>query len=182
MPSPTSWISDKTRSWIVHLCLPAVVKAGKSGLLSLLLAFLIPLPFGRPPAPRTDPATWDLLLAGFLERGIAVRADHPRCGEPALYGLYVRGRREVVVCQRGDRSDTLRHEGWHLVQSLCLSGRPWLDRGEVDRKLSRRDLRELAVLVAPDRWWREAEARVMAQLPPDAYLAVFDQACAPTHR
>jgi hypothetical protein len=52
----------------------------------------------------------------------------------------------------------------------------------VDRKLSRRDQRELAVLVAPDRWWREAEARVMAQLPPDAYLAVLDQACAPTHR
>lgn len=166
----------------MNVCLAAVARAGRSGLFSLVLGFLIPLPFGRPPAPRTDPATWALLLAGFQERGIAVVAEHPRCSEPALYGLYVRGRREVVVCQRGDRSDTLRHEGWHLVQSLCLSGRPWLDRGEVDRKLSRRDQRELAVLVAPDRWWREAEARVMAQLPPDAYLAVLDQACAPTHR
>jgi hypothetical protein len=182
VPSPTSWISDEIRSPTVNVGLGAVVGAGRSGLFSLVLGFLIPLPLGRPPAERTDPATWARLLAGFQERGIAVLAEHPRCSEPALYGLYVRGRREVVVCQRGDRSDTLRHEGWHLVQSLCLSGRPWLDRDEVDRKLSRRDQRELAVLVAPDRWWREAEARVMAQLPPDAYLAVLDQACAPTHR
>jgi hypothetical protein len=147
-------------------------------LLPLVLGFLIPLPFGRPAAPRTDPASWATLLAGFQQRGIAVVAAHPRCQDANLDGLYVRGRREVVVCDRGDRSITLRHEGWHLVQSLCLSGRPWLERSAVDQKLTRQDQRELAVLVAPERWWREAEARVMAQLPPDAFLAVLDQACA----
>ena len=161
---------------------PTNVSGSGRGLFSLVLGFLIPLPFGRPAAPQTDAASWSALLTAFQERGIAVLADHPRCREPNLDGLYVRGRREVVVCERGDRSSTLRHEGWHLVQSLCLSGRPWLERSEVDHKLSRQDQRELAVLVAPERWWREAEARVMAKLPVVSYLAVLDQACASSNR
>ena len=142
-----------------------------------LLAFLFFLPFGRS-QPRTDLAAWQQLSAGFADRGIAVVSNHPRCAEPNLDGLYVRGRREVVVCERGDRSATLRHEGWHLVQTLCLFDRPWLEAAEVEHRLSRDDRRELEALVRPERRAREAEARVMAQLKPVDYLVALDQACA----
>jgi len=143
----------------------------------LTLAFILPLPFFRP-TPRTDPAAWGQLLAAFSQRGVMVTGDHPRCREPNLYGLYVRGSRTVVVCERGDRSATLRHEGWHLVQSLCLQGRPWLSPQQIEARLSRDDRRELQALVQPDRFAREAEARVMARLNAADYLAELNRACA----
>ncbi|MEB3201087.1 MAG: hypothetical protein VKK62_11250 [Synechococcaceae cyanobacterium] len=157
----------------------------------LPLAMLLPLSLpGAPPAVpppvrqaedrgrMASGSAWRELLAGFQARGVAVVGSHPRCAEAALEGLYVRGRREVVVCPRGDRSVTLRHEGWHLVQSLCLADRPWLPAEPVLRQLDRRDRRELRALVAPSRWPREAEARVMARLAPGPYLQAVDQACA----
>lgn len=144
-----------------------------------LLAFLFLLPTGRP-QPRTDPAVWHQLHTAFAARGVAVVSHHPRCREPALHGFYQRGRREVVVCERGDRSLTLRHEGWHLVQSLCLRDRPWLSGEEIARGLSGRDRRELQVLVRPEQWAREAEARVMALLPNVPYLEQLERACSGT--
>ena len=141
----------------------------------LLLAFL--LPWFSPAAPRTDPAAWQELVAVFEARGITIRSDHPRCRERDLDGLYVRGERAVVVCERNDRSSTLRHEGWHLVQSLCLQGRNWLTAEAIEQGLNRRDRQELQALVAPERWQREAEARAMANRPQAAYLQAFDEAC-----
>ncbi len=141
-----------------------------------IAAFLLPLPFVRP-MERTDPAAWRQLVAAFDRRGVTVTSDHPRCREPTLYGLYVRGGRTVVVCDRGDRSATLRHEGWHLVQSLCLQGRPWLSSEQTAARLQRQDHRELQVLVQPERRPREAEARAMARLPVTAYLLELDRAC-----
>ncbi len=144
-----------------------------------LLAFLIPLPLPLgPAAPRTDVRAWGQLLEGFSNRGVLVRTSHSRCGERDLYGLYVRGGREVVICPRGDRSLTLRHEGWHLVQSLCLLGTPWMPAAGLEGRLSRTDRRELQLLVSPGQRQREAEARVMALLTPAAYLEALDQACA----
>ena len=140
------------------------------------LTFLLPLPFSHR-TERTDPAAWGQLLAAFKERGVAVSSEHPRCREPDLYGLYVRGSRTVVVCDRGDRSSTLRHEGWHLVQHLCLNGRPWLNPQQVAQRLSHDDRRELQTLVQPERWQREAEARAMAQLSTTAYLDELNLAC-----
>lgn len=141
-----------------------------------LVAFMLPLPVLRP-TPRTDTATWQQLLAAFEGRGIRVLDQHPRCREPDLDGLYVRGLRELVVCPRGDRSLTLRHEGWHLVQSLCLGDGPWLSAERIERRLTRQDRRELQALVQPQRRRREAEARAMAQLPAREYLAELDRAC-----
>ena len=140
------------------------------------LAFVLPLPFFRP-VERTDQAAWSQLLAAFQERGVTIRSDHPRCREPDLYGLYVRGTRTVVVCERGDRSSTLRHEGWHLVQSLCLQGRPWLSTEQIEPRLGRDDRVELQALVQPDRWQREAEARAMARLKANDYIQELNQAC-----
>jgi hypothetical protein len=121
--------------------------------------------------------TWKELQAGFQARGVAVLGSHRRCAEPGLEGLYVRGSRAVVVCRRGDPTITLRHEGWHLVQSLCLAGRPWLPPDSVARQLGRRDRREIELLVPPSQWPREAEARVMARLAPGPYFQQLDQAC-----
>ena len=142
----------------------------------LALAFVLPLPFFRP-AERTDQAAWRQLLAAFEERAVTIRSDHPRCREPDLYGLYVRGTRTVVVCERGDRSSTLRHEGWHLVQSLCLQGRPWLSTEQIEPRLGRDDRVELQALVQPDRWQREAEARAMARLKANDYIQELNEAC-----
>lgn len=142
----------------------------------LALAFVLPLPFFRP-AERTDQTAWSLLLAAFQERGVTISSAYPRCREPNLYGLYVRGTRTVVVCDRGDRSRTLRHEGWHLVQSLCLQGRPWLRPEQIEARLSRDDRVQLQALVQPDRWQRKAEARKMAQLKANDYIQVLNEAC-----
>ncbi len=141
-----------------------------------LFAFVIWLPFQRS-QPRTDTKTMQELVSGFEARGVKVLGDHHRCGEENLNGLYIRGTREVVVCRRGDQSATLRHEGWHLVQSLCLGGQPWLNNEAIEADLTRQDRTELRVFVGRESWSREAEARVMAQLPPKSYFQALDAAC-----
>ena len=141
-----------------------------------VLAFVIMLPFHRS-QPRTDQSAMRELMAGFDTRGVKVVNDHPRCREATLEGLYVRGSQEVVVCQRGDQSNTLRHEGWHLVQTLCLGNTPWLTTEEIERGLTAQDRKELVVFVNRDSWPREAEARVMAQLKPKPFFEAFDRAC-----
>ena len=142
----------------------------------LLLAFILNLPFLRPATPRTDPRAWGELLAAFQARGVIVSSEHPRCREPNLDGLYVRGQRRVLVCARGDRALTLRHEGWHLVQSLCLLDAPWLSDGDIAQALTRQDRLELDALVQPERRRREAEARAMANRPQVRYLEALEQA------
>ncbi len=117
-------------------------------------------------------------IAAFEQRGFVIRRDHPRCAEPQLFGLYVRGRREVVVCPKGNQLETLLHEGWHGVQSLCLRGAPLVGSDALLRQLGRRDRRELQLLYRPDQWQREAEARVMAREPLGRYLEALDRACA----
>jgi len=152
------------------------VPAGAMGATAALTSLALGAHALPPPALARTP--WEALLTGFAARGITVRSDHPRCAERDLEGLYVRGRREVVVCPRGDRSLTLRHEAWHLAQTLCLAGQPWLDPATVQRQLGRRDRREVERLVPPPQWPREAEARVMARLTPDRYFEQWDRACA----
>ena len=143
----------------------------------LLLAFLLRIPLFRSTGERTNQAAWEQLVAEFNLRGVVVSSDHPRCQEPNLYGLYVRGSQTVVVCNRGDRSTTLRHEGWHLVQSLCLEGRAWLQTDAIERGLNTNDRAELQTLVQPERWQREAEARVMAKRSVSEYIQAMNEAC-----
>ena len=117
-------------------------------------------------------------IAAFEQRGFVIRRDHPRCAEPQLFGFYVRGRREVVVCPKGNQLETMLHDGWHGVQSLCLRGTPLVGSDALLRQLGRRDRRELQLLYRPDKWQREAEARVMAREPLGRYLEALDRACA----
>ncbi len=89
----------------------------------------------------------------------------------------MRGQYTVVACERGNRALTLRHEGWHLVQSICLLGGPWLSQEELAKPLTRQDRLELDAFVQPDRWRREAEARAMANQPQVCYLEAMEKAC-----
>ena len=116
-------------------------------------------------------------IAAFEQRGFVIRREHPRCAEPQLFGLYVRGRREVVVCPKGNQLETLLHESWHAVQSLCLREKPLLGLDALLLRLGRRDRRELQLLYRPDQWPREAEARLMAREPLDRYLQTLDRSC-----
>ncbi|MEB3326279.1 MAG: hypothetical protein VKI39_01070 [Synechococcus sp.] len=116
-------------------------------------------------------------ITAFEQRGFVIRREHPRCSEPQLFGLYVRGRREVVVCPKGNQLETLLHEGWHAVQTLCLQGMPLLGSDALLHQLGRRDRRELQLLYRPDQWQREAEARLMAREPLDRYIQTLDRVC-----
>ena len=95
-------------------------KRPSGGVCATLLAVVILQPLGA--NARSDKL--QEAIAAFEQRGFVIRREHPRCAEPQLFGLYVRGRREVVVCPRGNQLETLLHEGWHAVQSLCLRGTP----------------------------------------------------------
>ncbi len=126
-------------------------------------------------------AGWPLprLVEAFEQRGFTVLGDHPRCAERDLFGLYLRESGRIVVCPRGNRAETLLHEGWHAVQSRCLRGAPLLGDDALRRGLSRHDQRDLVVLYGRDRWQREAEARVMARQEPAAYFRLVDAVCTP---
>ena len=149
-------------------------KRPAGGVCATLLAVVILQPLGA--NARGDKL--QEAIAAFEQRGFVIRREHPRCAEPQLLGLYVRGRREVVVCPKGNQLETLLHEGWHGVQSLCLRGTPLVGSDALLRQLGRRDWRELQLLYRPDQWQREAEARVMAREPLGRYLEALDRACA----
>ena len=122
-------------------------------------------------------SSFDLARQQLEERGVSVLLEHPRCSERNLFGLYVRGRRQVVVCSRGNQTNTLLHESWHLVQSQCLKGSPYVDEVQLRMELPRRDRRELEVLYTAQQWQREAEARYMAIQPMDRYFSAMDALC-----
>ncbi len=145
-----------------------------------LLAFTLFLPFHRSP-PQNRSSTLPALISGFEARGVQVEIGHSRCSDRNLHGFYTRGSRHVVICQRGDQSYTLRHEGWHLIQSLCLLGQQWLTSTSIEDRLSQQERIELHLFVNKDSWTREAEARVMAQYQPDPYFKAVDEACSLHH-
>lgn len=106
-----------------------------------------------------------------------VTSDHLHCAERNLFGLYVRGRQQVVICPRGNQSNTLLEEGWHLVQARCLKRTVYLGEEWLREALSWRDRRDLDVLYQSGQWQREAEARYMANQSIDRYFAAFDALC-----
>ena len=113
----------------------------------------------------------------FEQRNVKVVSDHPRCAERNLFGLYVRGHQQVVICPRGNQTNTLLHEGWHLVQARCLKRMVYLGEEWLREVLSWRDRRDLDVLYQSGQWQREAEARYMANQSIDRYFAAFDALC-----
>jgi hypothetical protein len=143
----------------------------------VLAATLALTPGGPARQALAQPLSLPDLVQSFESRGFRVATTHWRCGEPNLFGLYLRGSEVIVVCPRGDQVSTLLHEGWHAVQSRCLGGHALLDVSELQRRLTRADRRDLAGLYDPGAWRREAEARLMARWPADRYFQQVDAVC-----
>jgi len=153
-----------------------------------------PIPLQRPallalgllsaaaPAMASNAATFNSMVTTFQNYGFEVVSTHQRClMEPNLFGLYIRGTRKIVVCQRGNQLDTLMHEGWHAVQARCRKGKPLLTDEYLRANLSRADLRDIDALYSPKSWHREAEARAMAVQQIPLYMAHLESSCgAPT--
>jgi len=131
------------------------------------------------PRAATARPSFDSVRQQFEQRMVQVVTDHPRCRERALFGLYTRGQQQVVVCPRGDQANTLLHEGWHLVQSRCLKGLPYLGEEWLKQGLPWRDRRDVDVLYREEQWRREAEARYMANQTLERYFEAFDAVCLP---
>ncbi|MFM7267678.1 MAG: hypothetical protein ACKOZT_03695 [Cyanobium sp.] len=118
------------------------------------------------------------LVNTFREYGFEVVGTHQRCVlEPNLFGLYLRGTRRIVICQRGNQLDTLMHEGWHAVQARCRKGAPLLTNEYLRANLPRTDLRDIDALYSPKSWHREAEARAMAMQAMPLYLSHLESSC-----
>jgi len=129
-------------------------------------------------ASRFDAGSFNALVETFRQYGFEVVGTHQRCLlEPNLFGLYLRGTRQIVVCPRGNQLDTLMHEGWHAVQARCRKGAPLLTEAYLRANLPRADLRDIDALYSPKSWHREAEARAMAFQKMPVYLAHLESSC-----
>ncbi len=125
-----------------------------------------------------DVNSFNALVNTFREYGFEVVGTHQRCLlESNLFGLYLRGTRRIVICQRGNQLDTLMHEGWHAVQARCRKGAPLLTNEYLRANLPRTDLRDIDALYSPKSWHREAEARAMAMQAMPLYLAHLESSC-----
>jgi hypothetical protein len=151
--------------------------------LAVLLTTVLPMTVLPIPvlliAPKAAVAheSFETVRQQFEARSVTVVSDHPRCSERNLFGLYVRGSRQVIVCRRGNQVNTLLHEGWHLAQARCLSGTSYLGKEWLNAQLSWRDRRDLDALYKTGQWRREAEARYMANQSLERYFAAFDALC-----
>jgi len=122
--------------------------------------------------------TFNSMVVTFQNYGFEVVGNHPRCiQEPNLFGLYIRGTRRIVICQRGNQLDTLMHEGWHAVQARCRRGKPLLTEQFLRANLSRADLRDIDALYSAKSWHREAEARAMAAQQIPLYMSHLESSC-----
>lgn len=122
--------------------------------------------------------TFNSMVLTFQNYGFEVVGNHPRCvQERNLFGLYLRGTRKIVVCQRGNQLDTLMHEGWHAVQARCRRGKPLLTEEFLRANLSRADLRDIDALYSAKSWHREAEARVMAAQQIPLFMSHMESSC-----
>jgi len=126
----------------------------------------------------SNAATFNSMVTTFQNYGFEVVSTHQRClMEPNLFGLYIRGTRKIVVCQRGNQLDTLMHEGWHAVQARCRKGKPLLTDEYLRANLSRADLRDIDALYSAKSWHREAEARAMAAQQIPLYMSHLESSC-----
>jgi hypothetical protein len=141
------------------------------------LAVLLTTVLLAAPKAAANPESFETVRQLFEAHSVMVVSDHPRCREQQLFGLYVRGSRQVIVCRRGNQINTLMHEGWHLAQARCLQGTSYLNEEWLKAELSWRDRRDLDALYKTGQWRREAEARYMANQSIERYFAAFDTVC-----
>ena len=92
-----------------------------------------------------------------------------------LYGAYIPHADFIIVCQENHNHDyeelvgTLKHEGWHAVQVKCNNYRAALSDDQIRPHLKDRDRKNLHSY-HPKQTRAEAEARVVEQIPTDAWI------------
>lgn len=100
--------------------------------------------------------------------------SHPLCG-PGLLGAYIPRMDTVFICQsnlnRNYRMlvETLRHEGWHVVQYKCNKYRAAFSDEEIRPHLRKTDQFNLHSY-HPRQQRAEAEARMIQQVPTEAWI------------
>lgn len=96
------------------------------------------------------------------------------CSRP-VYGFYVPSKDLIVMCQENHKKDygellgTIKHEAWHAVQVKCNNGRAALSQDQIRPHLKARDKNSLHGYHPTDTY-AEAEARVVEQIPTDAWI------------
>ena len=104
------------------------------------------------------------------------------------YGYYSRATDYIMICQNAHLSEgtnidnqnelisTLKHEGWHAVQYKCNGSKPVLSESQIKKGLSMRAIKSLHSYHPLDAYL-EAEARVVEQIPTEAYIRGFRTYC-----
>ena len=139
--------------------------------------------------PATATTNWNEVqqIESRIERlGARVfwmRMNTGTCAQRGLLGVYDLRKRTVFMCQQRLRSssepliDTLKHEGWHAVQSICNGWRPVLGDHKIRALLSQSDKEILRESYDESQHRMEAEARAIENVPTEAYLRGVDHYC-----
>jgi hypothetical protein len=105
-----------------------------------------------------------------------------KCKAHSLMGYYSPSEETIYICQLNHGGDyeeilgTLKHEGWHAVQTKCNSGRAALSDNEIRARIRTRDMASLAEY--PDEQRRlEAEARVFELLSTSEWIDSLYKYC-----
>ena len=99
-----------------------------------------------------------------------------------LYGAYIPHADFIIMCQENHNRDynelvgTLKHEGWHAVQVKCNQYRAALSDDQIRPHLKDRDRKNLHGY-HPKQARAEAEARVVEQIPTDAWIRGVNAYC-----
>ena len=105
------------------------------------------------------------------------------CNASTLLGFYAPDKNTVIMCESNLRGslpmaiELIKHEGWHAVQFRCNRGRPVLRDDQLRNGMRRSDKDILRRAYPADQHRLEAEARTVAQLPTQHFLAGVEAYC-----
>jgi hypothetical protein len=105
-----------------------------------------------------------------------------KCKSHSLMGCYSESERSIYICQSNHGGDyeeilgTLKHEGWHAVQSSCNSGRAALSDDDIRARMRIRDIEALKEY-PPEQRRLEAEARVFELLSTSEWIDSLYKYC-----
>ena len=128
------------------------------------------------------------LIEQAVERAAGTRVLWARgrthgCTSSTLLGFYAPDKNHVVMCESNLRGslpmaiELMKHEGWHAVQFRCNRGRPVLRDDQLRNGMRRSDKRILRNAYPAHQHRLEAEARTVAQLPTQHFLAGVEAYC-----
>ena len=128
------------------------------------------------------------LIERTVERAAGTRILWARgrtngCNKSTLLGFYAPERNRVIMCESNLRGslpmaiELVKHESWHAVQFRCNQGKPVLRDDQLRNGMRRSDKRILRDAYPAHQHRLEAEARTVAQLPTQHFLAGVEAYC-----